>query len=327
MPGDTRRRRLAGLRNDVAGNRGPAGHGRRAALWAAAFAAGLGGAGLGGAGLGGAASGQPLASPPASQQALAPMADRVAAALDLDRLALVIAAEMTGLADPLSSAADGTGDAQWAQAVRRIATPDRLARGLRAGLDQAIADMGARPPAPLAEAVAFWTGDLGRRALSLQLSARVALVDPGVEAAASAAFAEAMARADPRAAQVTRLIAAADLVDPAVALSLNMGMAMLRGLRDAGGLAVPLSDDDIAAEVAAQEAQLRAQLAGWAEALLYLSCAGLTDAEVEVLIAIAASPGGRELSALADRAALVALTDVARSLGRASARGARQDQP
>lgn len=318
---------MAGLRQERAG--GACG----AVLWhcarvlcgavcAVALAAGVG-ATAAAQGPGPAPLGQPLPRAVAE----VPSVEQVAGAMQLGALADVVALEMARLPDPLSPLPKGIPDPGWAQIAAGIATPGRIARGMRRGLAEALAARADAPAASLAEALAFWTSDLGRRAMALQLSARTALADPAAEAAARAAFAEATARADPRAAQITRLAAAADLVDPAVALSLNASLAMLRGLRDGGGMAPPPSDEALTAGLAAQEPMLRAELAGWIEALLYLSCAGLSDGEVEVLIAATATPGAHELAALVGRGAEAALTDVAAALGLASAARASHSLP
>lgn len=265
-------------------------------------------------------------SPPHVAAAV-PSVEQIAAAMQLGALADVVAREIARVPDPLSPLPEGIPDAGWARIAARIATPGRIALGLRRGIASALAARGDAPAASLSAALAFWTSDLGRRAMALQLSARAALAEPAAEAAARAAFAEATARADPRAAQITRLVAAAHLVDPAVALSLNASLAMLRGLRDGGGMARPPTDEALTAGLAAQEPMLRAELAGWIEALLYLSCAGLNDAEVEVLIAATATPGAHDLAALVGRGAEAALTDVAGALGLASAARASRANP
>ena len=269
----------------------------------------------------GASAPLPPAAPPVFQPVTA---DRIAAALRLDALAEVLAAEVAVSGDPLGSATrlpaapDPVADEGWARIVARIAPAGRIGRGLRDGVAaelSALADPADR--AALAGALAFWETPLGRRTLDLEHSARRALTEPGAETAARAAFDRAAAQGAPRVDQIRRLIEAGDLVEPAVASSLNIALASMQGIRDAG--AFDADDADLAADVWLQEPEIRAEQAGWLEALLFLATGPLDDAEVEALIVQAETPGARRLNRIVDAAATAVFAAIAHDLGKASA--------
>lgn len=260
----------------------------------------------------------PLSAPPQFQPV---SADRLIRALRIDMLADVLAAEIAASDDPLGDAAspDAAPDEGWAAMAAVIAPTDRVWRGLRDGITAEMAaldDPAAR--ADLGQALAFWESPLGQRTLELEHSARRALAEPGAEAAARAAFDAAAARGAPRVDQVRRLMADADLLEPAVAASLNIALASMQGIRDSSGF--PADDADLAQDVWLQEPEIRADQAGWLEALLFLATGPLTDAEMDRLIAEASSPGAQRLNRIVDAAATAAFIQIARDLGAASAR-------
>lgn len=262
-------------------------------------------------------SGGMLTTPPAFQPVTAA---RIDSALQLRELAEVLAAEIAASGDP-TGAGQGprTGaDVTWQQIAARIAPAARIATSLRTGMAAELDGIDAPGDlAALAEALGFWESPLGRNAMALEFSARRALADPGAEAAARADFTEAAARGTPRVAQVRRLIAAADLIEPAVASSLNISFATLAGIRDSGMIGTP-TDAELAADVWQQEPEIRADQAGWIEALLFMATGPLTDAEVERLIVAASQPGARRLNHIMDAAATATFTEIARELGRAA---------
>lgn len=259
----------------------------------------------------------PSSAPPQFQPVTA---DRVIAALRLDALSDVLAAEIAASGDPLGGAVPGAApDDGWGVIAARIAPADRVRQGVRDGIAAEVAsldDPAAR--ADLAQALAFWESPLGQRTLALEHTARRALTDPGAETAARAAFDAAATQGAPRVDQVRRLMTAADLVEPAVAASLNIALASMQGIRDNGGF--PADDADLAQDVWLQEPEIRADQAGWLEALLFLSTGPLTDAEMDQLIAEAATPGAQRLNRIVDAAATAVFVGIARDLGGASAR-------
>lgn len=263
-------------------------------------------------------SGVELGPPPAFQPV---DAARVAAAMQVDLLAEVLAAEIAAAGDPFrpETGPEADPDDGWPAIVARIAPPGRIRDGLRQGIAQGVAEL-ADPAerASVAEALGFWEGDLGRRVVRLEIDARQAMAAPDIEATARDAFAAAAARGDPRVAQVRALIEAADLVEPAVAASLNIALATLRGAQEAAGAV----DPSIIEDAWLQEPEIRADQTGWIEALIFMASAPLSDAEMALLVQTAGTPGNRRLNIILSEAAGATFAEIARDLGRAS--GLRQ---
>ena len=256
-----------------------------------------------------------LGPPPAFQ---AVDAGRIAAAMQVDLLAEVLAAEIAAAGDPFrqDGGPQAGPDDGWAAIVARIAPTARIRAGLREGIARGVAGL-ADPAerAALAEALGFWESGFGRRVVLLEIGARQAMTAPDIEFSAREAFAAAAARNHPRAAQVRALIEAAGLVEPAVAASLNIALATLEGAQEAAGLA----DPSIIEDAWLQEPEIRADQTGWIEALVFMASAPLTDAEMARLIRAAGTPGNRRLNTILNEAASMTFADIARDLGRASA--------
>ena len=247
-------------------------------------------------------------------------ADRIVAAMQVDRLAEVLAAEIAVSGDPFrpdSPEQDGP-DEGWGAIVSRVAPAGRIRAGLRDAIARGVEGLGdPAERAAVAEALSFWEGGLGRRVVLLEIGAREALAAPDIEATARESFAAAAARGNPRAAQVRALMDAADLVEPAVAASLNIAVATLEGAQEAAQNGP--RDPSIIEDAWAQEPEIRADQTGWIEALVFMASAPLSDAEMVRLIEAAGHPGNRRLSAILNEAATTTFVDVARDLGRASA--------
>lgn len=260
------------------------------------------------------------ALPPAEFRAVDPA--RVEQAMRLDLLATVLAAEIAAAGDPLRPLPPGVRDPRWQAIAARVASPQRILAGLRAGVAEGLAALDQQAQrAAVAEALSFWEAPLGRRVMLLELAAREAMIAPGFEAAARADFAGAAARNHPRAEQVRALVAAGDLVEPAVAAALNMSVALLEGV--AQGERRPVDRETLLRRAWAQEPAIRADQSGWIEALLHVATGPLSDAEMALLVRAAGRPGHHRLNAILQQAAAGVFAGIARDLGLASARRGR----
>ena len=266
-----------------------------------------------------AGQGMPPPVPGAGAQAAdAVTADRVVAALGLDRLAEALAAEIITAGDPLGlppPPGQGT-DIGWRTIAGQVAPVGRIRAGLRAEVGRALDTLDPAACEALAPSLVFWESDLGQRVLALEFAARAAMADPAADAAARAEFGTAAEREFPRVEKVRQLIAVADLVEPAVAASMNIALGVMEGIADGADL----PPDLLMADVWDMEPEIRADQAGWIEALIFLSTGPLDAPELDRLIAETATPGGQRLSRIVDRAATAVLVPIARDLGRASAR-------
>lgn len=187
------------------------------------------------------------------------------------------------------------GGLPWARVVERIHQPDRMEALFREGLAQALPRAEA---ATVRRGLAFHGSGLGRRVVGLEISARRALQEEGVEAEARAAFAEALAAGQPRAQAIARMIDEADMVAPNVAGGLNAAIAFSRGYAAAGGFDMPPDERQVVSDAWAQRAEIETEARAWLQGFLMLAYGPLSDAELADYARHVASPEGQALSQL-----------------------------
>ncbi|MTD98926.1 DUF2059 domain-containing protein [Paracoccus sp. YIM 132242] len=242
--------------------------------------------------LAGPVAAQPQTPLPQHRQA----ADAVWEVMDLDSLAPVLQAEAVAEGEEMAATLfQGRGTGRWLDRVGAIHHPARIKALFLAGMAAA---MPGTDPAQVRAGLDFYRTGFGQRMLALESSARVAMLDGDVEAAAREALAQARRRGDPRAAQIDRLIETADLIEPNVAGGLNAAIAFSRGFQAGGGFPMPMTEAEIIRDAWAQEPQMRAETEDWIGAYLFLAYSSLSDAELDGYIAYAGSAGGQALSRL-----------------------------
>lgn len=183
----------------------------------------------------------------------------------------------------------GGASAQWQAEVAAIHAPERLLPEYRRVFDAALmqADQGA---------IERWlSSDLGRRMVALELAAREQMLNVDVEEAAIAAAQAADAKGDARLKAVRRLIEAGDLVEANVAGGLNANLAFYRAMDEGGAFPYAVSESEMLADVAAEEAEIREQVKAWIEGYLFMAYAPLSLAELQHCADFAASAPGRAL--------------------------------
>lgn len=252
------------------------------------------------------------------------VAEAVWQIMRMESLARVMRDEAIAEAEEMAAGMfPGGGSGRWLDRVGAIHHPARFRALFMAGMADA---MTGRPADDMLAGLAFYRTALGQRILTLETSARVAMLDAEVEAGARAAFRSALARRDPRAGRILRLIRTADLIEPNVAGGLNAAIAFSSGFQEGGGLPVPLSRDQMIREAWAQEAQLRAETEAWMTAYLFLAYAVLGDAELDRYIAYAGSAGGAALAQLMFAGFDAVLAQTSRDMGLAAAAEMRARQ-
>jgi len=218
-------------------------------------------------------------------------AAQLARLLQTDALFEILAREGAVYGEELAGELFEVGsDPAWRAQVAAINDPARL----RPLFDAAFA--AALQGAPTGPITAFLDGDLGHRVVTLEIEARRALLDPAVDDRARALFETALAGDDPRAAAVLEFITAADLLEPNVAGGLNANLAFYRALVAGGGFPYAVSEQDMLADVRAQEPEVRAEMQGWLGAYLFMAYGPLSDAELQAYRGFAASQAGRQLT-------------------------------
>ncbi len=262
-------------------------------------------------------------TPPAAGTAEAPATPAPAATpahaeltglLRLDELFAIMQKEGEAYGDELQDELfAGQGGPRWHQEVRDIYAADRLLPLFLATFDAALAD------ADIAPMRDFFAAPFGRRAVDLELAARRALLDEGVEEAATLRLEDMMAAEAPRLAQIERFAAAADLIEANVLGGLNANLAFYRGMVEGGAIPGDPTDEDLLADVWSQEDSIRAETERWLYSYLLLAYDPLTDDEIDGYIAFSESGPGRQLNAALFAAFDRVFEQVSYDLGKAAA--------
>ncbi|MFV0245265.1 MAG: hypothetical protein ACK5IB_09645 [Qingshengfaniella sp.] len=218
--------------------------------------------------------------------------DAVLAALrlgDLLRIMQIEAVE-TG-ADLAEGVVSGGQMVRWRATLDRINDSARLLQVMADDFDAVL------PPQDVAPILAFLETPQGVRVIGLELSARQALLNPDIEARSEEIYRQRRAARDPRVALVERFAQINDLVDSNVRGAMNANVAFLQGMRSGGG-APPggQSDVEIAAQVLAQEPEIRASTEEWIHAFLLMAYAPLSDEDLGAYIAFSETSAGQSLN-------------------------------
>lgn len=145
-------------------------------------------------------------------------------------------------------------------------------------------------PAPL---VAFFEGQ-GREIVALELAARKSLLDPEIETAAQALYDQMAKDGDALVERVEVFIDDSDLIERNVTGALNANLVFYTGLADGGALDLP--QEEMLADIWAQEEDMRAQTGTWLRSFLVMAYQPLARDKLEAYIALYQSPAGRDLN-------------------------------
>ncbi len=186
----------------------------------------------------------------------------------------------------------------WQRQIAQLYDTGRMEQLVLQGLERAL------DGADLAPMLAFYTGDTGQRAVTLELAARRAFLDASAEQAARAAATEAATLSDgPQAdllKRIRRLIESGDLIERNVTASLNADMMFWRGIIDAGGPG-PVGDEgdeaDLVDAVTATLDETRRETEAWMAAFLMVACGPLTPEQMDEYTTFFETRDGRVLNA------------------------------
>ncbi len=184
----------------------------------------------------------------------------------------------------------GRGGAQWSAMVERIYDREAMEEAVRSRAEPALSE------AEVAELTAFFTSETGRRIVSLEISARRALLDEAVEEMSEESYAAALEEGDPRLDLLEAFVEANDLVERNVVGALNSNYAFYAGLADGGAFDFELTEDQILRDVWGQEPDIRTDTTEWLYSYLYLAYRPLSDDELEAYIALSSSDAGQALN-------------------------------
>lgn len=180
-----------------------------------------------------------------------------------------------------------TADPSWLAQVAEIHAPNRLVPAFEAVLFREL------PKQYVAPVEAFFEAPLGQRLITLELTAREALLDPALEEAAEAELDAAEMAGDPRLELIREIIEVSDTVEANVLGGLNANLVFYRAMVAGGAYPYDISEEEMVADVLAQEPEIRAEVSRWIESYLLLAYRPLTDAELQSWIAFARSESGQ----------------------------------
>lgn len=183
---------------------------------------------------------------------------------------------------------EGQGGPAWAGQVTRIYDVDRIAEGIRAGLEPALEGE------VLEAAIAFFASELGSQIITFENAARRALADPEIEAQARAKFVKQQDSNDVRLVQINRMIKAGDLINRNVTSALNSNYQFLRALVD--GDVYTMSDEEILDDVLSEREAITEDTNIWLGAFLTLAYSPLSLEELTSYADFAESEAGRALN-------------------------------
>ncbi|MGC1495981.1 MAG: DUF2059 domain-containing protein [Sulfitobacter sp.] len=210
---------------------------------------------------------------------------------------------------------NGRGGAGWHIQVSAIYGADRLVEAVRDALEDEL--QGPELTAELEDTIAFYASDLGTKIVSLENSARAAIVDPDVEEAARARYAELDGTDDARLATIKQLVESGDMINRNVTSAMNSNYQFLRGLAD--GDAIEMGDDEILQDVAGDIDEITDDTVSWLYGYLLLAYHPLNDDELQSYLTFAETPAGQALNRALFDGFGTAYEDISYALGRAVA--------
>ena len=188
---------------------------------------------------------------------------------------------------------DGQGGAAWLLAVERVYEPGKLRAAFDASLSRELGDA----PEVRAAMADFFGSELGKRIVGLEIAARRTLLDDQAEEVAKVAWNKAFEAKSPRSKQIEHFARANDLIESNVMGALNSNLAFFKGLSAGGAFEQAMPEDEMLAQVWAQEGDIRADTADWLYPFLMLAYQPLSDAEFDHYIAFSETPAGKKINA------------------------------
>tara|TARA_R110002072_G_scaffold47849_5_gene131188 strand:- start:7985 stop:8851 length:867 start_codon:yes stop_codon:yes gene_type:complete len=215
---------------------------------------------------------------------------------------------------------DGRGGAGWQIQVDAIYDTARMVETVRRSLQDEL--QGPDLTAELEGTINFFASDLGTKIVSLENSARAAILDSDVEEAARARYAELSGAEqdgadDARLALITAFVESGDMINRNVTSAMNSNYQFLRGLAD--GEAIQMSDEEMLADVAGDIDEITDDTISWLYGYLLLAYHPLSDAELQNYLTYSETKAGQALNRGLFDGFGKAFEDISYALGRAVA--------
>ena len=234
-------------------------------------------------------------------------------ALQLDRIIAIMRKEGMEHGEALAVDMFPQSAGGWENTIRSIYDEEAMRDLVTARFAAALEDTDAGP------LLAFFGSGLGQRIISLEVEAREAMLAPDVEAVAEENWAEMLAGNDPRVPLLERFLAANDLVESNVTGSMNASYAFYQGLSEGAAFDGALSEEEILADVWAQEDGIRIDTEDWVYSYIALAYGPLSDAEIDTYTELSLTEEGQDLNRALFDAFDAMYVSLSRALGRAAA--------
>ena len=208
---------------------------------------------------------------------------------------------------------DGPG---WAATVAAIYGRERMLGIMTERLEVELASA----EAEVAAMLGFFASGQGQRLVELEISARRAMLDPEIEAAARDRWAEMAEDGGDRVEALRRFADVADLIEANVVGGLNSTYAFYIGLMDGELRGGWVGRGEVLADVMAQEPEIRAEIEEWLFAYLSLAYGPVGAADLDAYIAFFETPAGERLNVALFAAFHEMFETLSRDLGLAAGR-------
>ena len=234
--------------------------------------------------------------------------DALIEALRMPEIVDVLANEGRAMIDDLDRDDDGIPRSAWENMLSDLYRSDVMLEAFRVEMAKALDGVDVAP------IVTFFETDLGRTIAQVELDARIAMGDEGMEDVAAQAWAELPADS-PRALLIEDYVTANDLVEMNVVGAMNADYAYMIGLAQTGdGEAMP-SDEDILRDIWSYEPEVRADVSEWIYSYSTLAYELLSDDEFAQYIAFSKSVEGSKLNYALFATFDAVYSDLSRALG------------
>ena len=246
----------------------------------------------------------------------APTADDLFDALGMPEIIQVMALEGENYGSDLAASMfPGRSDSDdWQQTVEIIYDAGRMEQNVRAAFAEALEG------ADIAPMYQFFSSELGQQIITLEVSAREAMLDESVDEASREVAAAVVDEGGPRVKLIDAFIEVNDLIERNVVGGMNSNFAFYLGLSDGGGLQVPMSEADLLRDVWSQEPQIRLDTTEWLYAFLLLAYQPLGDEDLAAYIAFSESEAGQDLIRASFSAYNEMFDEISHAMGLAASR-------
>lgn len=245
--------------------------------------------------------------------------DRLLSALGMEQMIALMREEGLSYAVELGDEMlPGGYSDSWGAMVARIYDTDAMEIAVRRGFAKGLEGV------DLAPLEAYFYSPQGETIVSLELSARAAMMDPAIEEDAKER-ARAFERAgDDAFVLIDEVVAAGDLLEANVVGALNSNIQFYSGLVDGG--AFELSEAEILADVWEQEEVTRADTRDWLYGFLIMAYSPLEPGAIEAYTAMSNTSEGKALTAALFQGYDSMYGDISYALGLATARAMRAEE-